>query len=69
MRWFGDVDLRRNPKVIKVNKKKGDVLDTIVHERAHIQHPQMSERGIIKLAARRVGKLTRSQKKKFYNKV
>jgi hypothetical protein len=42
MRDFGRIDLDK--REISVNKRKGGVLDTIVHEETHRRHPRMSEK-------------------------
>ncbi len=69
MRTFGSVDLRTREVKINKSKKKnsrGEILDTIVHEKMHIRHPGMYERTIRKQTARQVAKMSRSQKQRHY---
>lgn len=39
---FGDTD----GKTIRVNPKKGEVVNTIVHEKIHVKHPRMKEKNV-----------------------
>jgi hypothetical protein len=71
MPYFGETDLQK--KTIRINKSKkknknrGDVIDTIVHEKEHILHPKKYERNIRKSTAKKLQKMTRKQKQKHYN--
>lgn len=72
LRAFGEIDYDR--KTIRVNKKKnrkhggaGELLDTIVHELAHRDHPKMKEKNVKKLAARVINRSSTKKKKKYYN--
>ena len=72
MRNHGDFDPER--KVIRVNKsrkmnkRRGEVIDTIVHEEMHRAHPKMRERTVRKKTKKKVRKLSVGQKQRFYNK-
>ena len=57
---------RKRP-VNKHAKKYPDVLDTIVHEKAHIEHPNMHERTVRKLALKKMKTMPKKQKQKHYN--
>jgi len=48
MRTFGDIDYEK--KKIKINPKKGDVIDTVLHEWAHQQFPNKTEKQVKKIA-------------------
>ena len=56
MKCYGDVDLDNNH--IRVNPKKGGLLNTIIHENLHIKHPRMSEKNIAKKATQVEKKLS-----------
>ena len=68
---YGEIDDVK--KVIRINKKKnkkagkGELINTITHEECHLQHPRMSEKGIKKLTIKMVEKMSRKEKKKYYN--
>ncbi len=47
-----------NGKYIKTNTKKGDVLNTIIHELMHCKYPKKSEEQIKKLSAKVEGGLS-----------
>ena len=71
MHAYGDTDIEK--KVIRVNKKKsknsgrkGEVLDTIVHEASHAKHPKMKEKNVRKYTKRLTKKLNRKQKQSYY---
>ncbi len=75
MRYFGDIDDEK--RVIRVNKrrskskdgkKKGGLIDTIVHEETHRLHPKMHEKTVIKATKRSVKRMSARQKKKNYSK-
>ncbi len=70
---YGETDLKTG--VIKVNKskckqsgRKGELLDTIVHETLHKQHPKAGEKSIIKKTDKKTKSLTTKQKKRLYSK-
>jgi len=46
MRSYGDIDLEK--KTIRINPKKGELLNTIVHEELHRKYPNKSERWVKK---------------------
>lgn len=52
LRHFGDVTLSslgvNAKKHMRVNPKKGELVNTIIHEIEHIKHPKMSEQNIRK---------------------
>ena len=47
-----------NGEYIKTNTKRGDVVNTIIHELMHIKHPKKSEKQIQKISATVEGSLT-----------
>jgi hypothetical protein len=72
MRDYGDTDLEK--KVIRVNKKKsrksgkrGEVLDTIVHEARHAKHPKEHEKTTRKKTKKLIKRLNKKQKRSYYN--
>lgn len=72
MRGFGDIDMGK--KVIRVNAKrskkeggKGEVLDSMVHEIAHANHPQMHEKTIRKHTDKVIKHMGDTKKRKVYN--
>lgn len=71
MRWYGDIDDKT--KIIRVNKskkknKKGDIINTIVHEELHRVHPKMWEKTIDKKVIRSLQGLNQRAKNKLYSK-
>ncbi len=73
MRAYGDTDLEK--KVIRINKKKaklkgrkGELLDSIMHEENHRIHPKMHEKNVRKLTKKNVNKMGKKQKQKLYNR-
>jgi len=76
MRDYGEIDYHTG--AIRINKKasrkwgkkhkKAGVLDTIVHEEMHAEHPKMSEKTVRKRTKKKIGKMTRRQKKRQYSK-
>lgn len=56
MKNYGDIDDKK--KVIRINPRHGDLLNTILHEEAHKKHPKMLEKNITKLTKREEKKLT-----------
>lgn len=70
MRSYGETDYKK--KTVRINKskkknKKGDILDTIVHEKMHIKHPKMHERTIRKATKKAVKSMGRKAKQKHYS--
>jgi len=45
---YGESDLEK--KVLKVNPKKGEVVNTMIHEKLHMAHPKMSEKEARKMS-------------------
>lgn len=71
MRSYGDTDLER--KVIRINKskkknKRGDIIDTILHEELHAKHPRMHENTIKKMVKKKLTTISEKQKQKLYNR-
>ena len=72
MPMFGETDLEK--KVIRINKskkkntRKGEILDTIVHEEQHRIHPKMKEKNVRKRTKKMVKKMGDKTKVKMYNK-
>ena len=50
MHKYGEVNL--DTKVIRLNPKKGDFLNTVIHERLHANSPDMSEAQVQKESRR-----------------
>ena len=76
---FGETDFKN--KVVKIDKKKhkskkyvsvpkqdNTIINTIVHELGHVEKPKATEKTIRKLARRKVGKMSKKIKSKYYNK-
>ena len=72
MRWHGDIDEKK--KVIRINdskkknQKKGELIDTIVHEETHRMHPKMHEKTVRKEAKRKVESMSTKEKSKLYKR-
>lgn len=68
MRWQGDIDDEKN--IIRINKekskKKSSIIDTIVHEEMHKDHPKMHEKTVRDKTTEKVKRLINPQK--YYNK-
>lgn len=74
MRVYGDTDfdkhvVRINKKMAKTSGKKGELLDTIVHETFHVKHPKATEKATYKKTPKIIKKMSRKQKQKMYAKV
>lgn len=70
MHSYGETDLAKKTIRINKNKKKnqrGDIIDTIVHEKEHILHPMKHEKNVRKATAAKVKKMSPKQKQKHYN--
>ena len=75
---YGETDFGK--KIIKIDKKKhkskkyaipkedDSLLNTIVHEEAHVQFPKKTEVQIRKLARLKVKKMSKKIKSKMYSK-
>jgi hypothetical protein len=59
MRSYGEIDDRK--KTIRVNPKKGDLIDTVIHEELHRTNPDKPEKWIRKHAAEKAGKMSVNQ--------
>lgn len=76
MRNYGDFD--EEASIIRINKKesrawgrkhkKAGILDTIVHEETHLSYPKMGERKVVKRTKRKIKRMNRGQKAKYYSK-
>lgn len=56
MKSYGDID--ENERVIRVNPKKGQLLNTIIHEELHRRFTEMTEKEIDKKAKKIEQRLT-----------
>lgn len=79
--YYGDVDYKK--KVIVINKalhkkKKGmygipkkdaTIINTLTHEKMHIDHPKMHEKNVRKNTRTVLAKMSDKHKKKLYNKL
>ncbi|MFH1229552.1 MAG: hypothetical protein V1678_03960 [Candidatus Aenigmatarchaeota archaeon] len=72
MHGHGDIDYEK--KVIRVNKskkknkRKGEVLNTIIHEELHRKHPKMHEKTVYKKAKEMEKKTSVKQARKIYSR-
>jgi len=75
MRASGDIDFDK--REIRINKgkskspegkKKGGVLDTIVHEEMHKLHPKMQERTVIRKTKKAIVHMSPKTKAKHFGK-
>lgn len=66
MRDFGDIDYQK--KKIRVNPRKGDLLNTIIHEEIHRKHPDKSEKWVKKKTFEEEKKLGIAQAQKILDK-
>jgi hypothetical protein len=71
MRWQGDTDFER--KIIRINPKKskkksgrGGVIDTLVHETYHADHPKATEKTTYKAVPKKLKKMGSAQKNRLY---
>lgn len=70
MRWQGDIDDENG--IIRINKnkskEKSTILDTIVHEEMHREHPQMHEKTVDSKTKEKIKNMLYKSKQNFYNK-
>lgn len=72
MRDYGDTDIDK--RVIRVNKskkknkKRGDIIDTIVHEEDHAKHPRKHEKTVRRDTKRKLKRMSRETKQRLYSK-
>jgi len=71
MRWQGDTDfekklIRINPKKSKKKSGRGGVIDTLVHETYHADHPKATEKATYKAVPERLKKMDSAQKNRLY---
>ena len=60
IRTFGDINYEK--KKIRINPKKGDVIDSIIHENLHKTYPNMTEKQIKNKAAQKNKELSLRKK-------
>ena len=79
---FGQTTYHEHGATIEINKKRHknkralkefpkkdrSMLNTIVHEELHANHPRMTEKVVRKKARKSVSRMGRSRKNKLYNK-
>ena len=53
---YGESDLEK--KVLKVNPKKGEVVNTLIHEKLHMAHPKMGEKKVRKMSEKMERKMS-----------
>lgn len=59
---------KNHPKGTKKNKDgTANILDTLRHELLHVEHPKMLEKTVRKLTPKKVRRMTKKTKSKFYN--
>lgn len=72
MRGHGDIDdekrIIRINKSKEKNKKRGEILDSIVHEELHRTNPKMTEKQVEKKTKELVKKMSLAEKKRLYAK-
>lgn len=56
-------------RIHKLPNGNESLIDTLVHETIHKDHPRMTEKGVIKLARARLKRMSKSQKSKYYGKL
>ncbi len=66
MKDFGSWDSEK--REIKVNKRKGGVLDTIVHEETHRRHPRMNEKVVQRKTTATIKAMTPKTKTAHYSR-
>ena len=68
MRAYGEVDYEK--KLIRVNPsyKRGDLLNTIIHEEEHVKHPDWTEKKVKKVSKKKEKSLTIAQATKLLKK-
>jgi hypothetical protein len=84
MKWMGDTDnekkvIRINKKLHKKEKsvekimgrkkRKAELLDTIVHEKMHADHPKMHEKTVRKQTKKKLPLLGKVKKSKLYGSI
>ena len=71
MRGHGDIDdekrIIRINKSKEKNKKRGEILDSIIHESNHAKYPKMTEKQIEKKTKEDIKRMTKKQKQKAYS--
>ncbi len=71
LKAFGETDWQK--KTVRINKKKnkktskGELIDSIAHEKMHINHPKMKEKTVQKKTKQQVKKLNKGQKDRDYS--
>lgn len=69
IKYFGETDTTK--RIIRVNKSKkknrrGDVLNTIVHEEMHAHNPKMSEKQVVSKTKQKIARMLKKQKNRYY---
>lgn len=64
--YFGTTDYRK--RTITLNPKRGDLVDTIIHENLHKAHPDWEEKKVINEAKKREKNLSIRQVRDLLNK-
>lgn len=66
MHDYGDIDFDK--KIIRINPRHGDLLNTIIHEELHRKYPDKPEKWIKKRAKKEESALTLGQAHKLIRK-
>ena len=66
MRSFGETDYSK--KRIRVNPKKGDLLNTIIHEEMHKSRPSLTEKQVRKKSKKKEARMSISDAIKILSK-
>jgi len=66
MRDFGRIDTDK--REIRINKRKGGVLDTIFHEETHRLHPRMFEKTVRKKTTAALKRMGPKEKRSLFSK-
>lgn len=70
-KYYGDTDfdkhlIRINKQMNKHKGRKGELLDSIMHEKSHVLHPKMKEKNIEKLASKITKHMSKKAKQSAY---
>lgn len=68
--YKNDSKVRKSKKKLYgVSKKDSTLINTLVHETMHAQHPRMRERTVQKLTRKKLARMGSPAKKRMYNKL
>jgi hypothetical protein len=67
MKDYGEIDDKK--KLIRINPRKGDVVNTIIHENVHKRFPKLSEKKTERKAKKIEGKMSLTRMRDLLNKV